>query len=148
MAAIQLLDHKFVVIERLSHITLVVHDLDRMSKFMKGIFDAEEVYVSGDDTHSISRERFYIIGDVWVAIMEGKSLPERSYNHVAFKVSNNDFDMYIERVRNMDVKMRVGRPRIEGEAQSLYFYDYDNHLFELHTGTLNERLKTYERIDR
>jgi fosfomycin resistance protein FosX len=24
-----------------------------------------------------------------------------------------------------------------------YFYDYDNHLFELHTGTLEERLARY-----
>ena len=24
------------------------------------------------------------------------------------------------------------------------FYDYDNHLFELHTGTLSERLKSYD----
>jgi hypothetical protein len=26
---------------------------------------------------------------------------------------------------------------------SLYFYDDDNHLFELHTGTLAERLERY-----
>lgn len=33
---------------------------------------------------------------------------------------------------------------MEGEGRSLYFYDYDNHLFELHTGTLTERLKRYK----
>jgi len=26
---------------------------------------------------------------------------------------------------------------------SLYFHDFDNHHFELHTGTLTERLQTY-----
>ena len=31
-----------------------------------------------------------------------------------------------------------------GEGRSLYFYDDDNHLFELHTGTLEERLQRYE----
>ncbi|MDP3309636.1 MAG: FosX/FosE/FosI family fosfomycin resistance thiol transferase, partial [Polaromonas sp.] len=25
-----------------------------------------------------------------------------------------------------------------------YFYDFDNHLFELHTGTLDERLRQYK----
>ncbi len=30
-----------------------------------------------------------------------------------------------------------------GEGHSLYFYDHDNHLFELHTGTLEERLARY-----
>jgi hypothetical protein len=33
-------------------------------------------------------------------------------------------------------------PRVEGEGRSLHFYD-DNHLFELHTGTLEERLERY-----
>ncbi len=30
-----------------------------------------------------------------------------------------------------------------GEGRSLYFHDHDNHLFELHTGTLEERLARY-----
>jgi len=32
---------------------------------------------------------------------------------------------------------------VDGEGESLYFYDFDNHLFELHTGTLEERLARY-----
>jgi hypothetical protein len=32
---------------------------------------------------------------------------------------------------------------VAGEGHSLYFYDYDNHMFELHTGTLEERLTRY-----
>jgi hypothetical protein len=39
--------------------------------------------------------------------------------------------------------MAPGRKRVEGEARSTYFYDYDNHLFELHTGTLRERIASY-----
>ena len=30
-------------------------------------------------------------------------------------------------------------------AEGIYFYDYDNHLFELHTGTLQERLLRYKK---
>jgi len=136
------------MIEGVSHITFVVCDLERMADFLNGIFDAEEVYESGNATHSISRERFFLIGGQWIAIMEGESLPEATYNHVAFRIMDDDFDMYVERVRQLGVEMRMGRPRIEGEAQSLYFYDYDNHLFELHTGTLNERLEGYALADR
>lgn len=36
-----------------------------------------------------------------------------------------------------------GRARVEGEGASLYFYDFDNHLFELHSGALAERLERY-----
>ena len=41
------------------------------------------------------------------------------------------------------LEIRESRPRVEGEGHSLYFYDDDNHLFELHTGTLEERLDRY-----
>jgi fosfomycin resistance protein FosX len=41
------------------------------------------------------------------------------------------------------LKVREGRPRVEGEGRSIYFYDHDNHLIELHSGTLKERLKRY-----
>nr|WP_187355155.1 hypothetical protein [Paenibacillus tengchongensis] len=40
------------------------------------------------------------------------------------------------------------RLRIGGEGIPLYFYDYDNNLFELHTGTLEERLASYKEADR
>jgi fosfomycin resistance protein FosX len=43
----------------------------------------------------------------------------------------------------LGLKMKEARSRVEGEGQSLYFYDYDNHLFELHTGKLEDRLTTY-----
>jgi catechol 2,3-dioxygenase-like lactoylglutathione lyase family enzyme len=108
------------VIEGLSHVTFVVRDLDRTSDFLSKIFDAEEIYTSGDATFSISREKFFLIGGVWVAIMEGPSLPERTYNHVAFKISEDDFDAYADRLRSMDVRLRESRGRVEEEGRSLY----------------------------
>ena len=83
------------------------------------------------------------MGDVWITLMEGHPLPARTYNHVAFKVSEEEFDAYESRVRALDVELLPVRPRVEGEGRSLYFYDFDNHLFELHTGTLATRLAAY-----
>ena len=127
----------------LSHMTFIVRDLDRMTAILTGIFDAREVYDSGARRLSLSREKFFLIGDIWVAIMEGEKLPERSYNHIAFKIDDADFDRYAERVGKLGLDMRQPRPRVEGEGRSIYFYDDDNHMFELHTGTLNERLARY-----
>ncbi len=131
------------MIEGLSHVTFIVSDLDRMSVFLSKIFDAKEIYASGDATFSLSREKFFIIGGIWVAIMEGAALPEKTYNHIAFKISDDDFDDYAKRVRSMKVELRESRSRVDGEGRSFYFYDYDNHLFELHTGTLEQRLERY-----
>ena len=125
--------------------TFVVSDLDRMTRFLSDIFGAKEIYASGDTSFSISREKFFLIGGIWVAIMEGESLPEKTYNHITFKIPDEEFDSYAERIRSLGLEVREGRSRVDAEGRSLYFYDYDNHLFELHTGTLDERLERYFR---
>jgi catechol 2,3-dioxygenase-like lactoylglutathione lyase family enzyme len=129
--------------EGISHITFIVKDLEKASAFFKSVFDAEEVYSSGDKMFSIAKEKFFLIGNQWIAIMEGESLRDRTYNHIAFKIKDEEFTLYEERVKAIGVDYKPPRTRVEGEGQSLYFYDFDNHLFELHTGTLSERLKRY-----
>ncbi|MEZ0169228.1 FosX/FosE/FosI family fosfomycin resistance thiol transferase [Microvirga sp. TS319] len=171
------------MIEGLSHITLITSDLARISAIMSHVLDGQEIYSSGDETFSLSREKFFIVGGQWIAVMEGESLPSRSYNHIAFKIpatAIGDYRARIERlglehrtqkwnpllgsircsllrksasfwrktgatVSHDALELRESRPRVDGEGHSLYFYDHDNHLFELHTGTLDERLERYRR---
>ena len=131
------------MISNISHITFIVKNLEHASFFLKKIFEAEEVYSSGDNTFSLSREKFFLIGDIWICIMEGEPLLERSYNHIAFKIDERDIDDYIARIKGVGAEIRPERKRIGGEGRSVYFYDFNNHLFELHSGTLTERLATY-----
>jgi fosfomycin resistance protein FosX len=135
------------MIRGLSHMTFIVRDLDRMEAILTGVLGARRVYDSGEQTFSLSRERFFLVGDgadaLWIAIMEGEPLPGRSYNHIAFKIDDADFDTCLERVRKLGLDMREGRSRVEGEGRSIYFYDDDNHMFELHTSTLEQRLERY-----
>ncbi len=131
------------MIQGISHITFIVSNLEKMTKFLTFIFDAEEVYSSDEQTFSISREKFFLINGLWIAIMEGESIPKKTYNHVAFKIKEEDYELYTTRVRSLGVDVKLARSRVEGEGLSLYFYDYDNHLFELHTGTLSQRLQRY-----
>ena len=132
------------MIEGLSHITFIVKDLERTSDFLIRVFDAKEIYESGERKYSYSKEKYFSINGLWFAIMEGEPLSEKTYNHVALKVSETDFDKYKERVRSSGVEILEERSRVNGEGKSLYFYDYDNHLFELHTGTLDQRLESYK----
>jgi catechol 2,3-dioxygenase-like lactoylglutathione lyase family enzyme len=141
------------MITGVSHLTFVCRDLDRMETMLTEVLGAWRVYDSGEATFSLSRERFYCVGGVegaedgaagvWIAVMEGEPLPTRTYNHVAFRIDASDFETCLARIRALGLTVREGRPRVAGEGRSLYFYDADNHLFELHAGTLKERLGRY-----
>jgi catechol 2,3-dioxygenase-like lactoylglutathione lyase family enzyme len=130
-------------IEGISHITFLVRNLDRMAMFLCEGLGAKEVYDSQHKNFSLSREKFFVLGGVWIAAMEGTPPAERTYRHVAFKVAETDLRLFEQRLRNLGVDIQPPRSRVSGEGASLYFYDFDNHLYELHAGTLDERLARY-----
>ncbi|MBV8802178.1 MAG: FosX/FosE/FosI family fosfomycin resistance hydrolase [Gammaproteobacteria bacterium] len=129
-------------VKGLSHITFVCKNLEKTAKMFKGIFGAQEIYCSGNKPFSISKEKFLQVCDIWIAIMEGESV-DRTYNHIAFRINDEELDEFETRIRSFDLTILPGRKRENAEGRSLYFYDYDNHLFELHTGNLHTRLEYY-----
>ncbi|AOY00779.1 FosX/FosE/FosI family fosfomycin resistance hydrolase [Jeongeupia sp. USM3] len=133
-----------MAIRGISHLTFIVRDLDRSARLLTEGLGADEVYDSDDRQFSLSREKFFVLGGVWLALMEGEPV-ERSYRHAAFALDDADLPAYAARLAALGVEIRPPRPRVDGEGQSLYFYDYDNNLFELHTGTLAHRLAQYRR---
>ena len=130
------------MINGISHVTFIVKDLDRSMVFFHDVLDAEEVYSSGEKTFSLSKEKFFTVNGMWFALMEGEPL-ERSYHHVAFDVSDDEFEKYSEKLKRLNVETRPPRNRQGDEGKSLYFYDHDNNLFEIHCGSLEQRLKFY-----
>lgn len=132
-----------VPVKGLSHITFVVRDLERMAELLCTGLGAQEVYDSSARNYSLSREKFFLLGGVWLAAMEGEPPAERSYQHVAFAVDEADLPTCEARLRALGVEIRPPRTRVEDEGASLYFHDFDNHLFELHAGTLEQRLAAY-----
>lgn len=131
----------------LSHVTFIVSDLDRMEQLLTAVLGAVRVYDSGSDTYSLSVERFFLIGEgdsaTWVAIMQGDTALPRSYNHVAFQVRREDLPSLRATITGLGLDIRPPRSRVDGEGDSIYFYDHDGHLFELHAGSLRERLAVY-----
>jgi fosfomycin resistance protein FosX len=132
-------------IESISHITFIVKDLERMARFICDGLGGREVSDSQSKNFSLYREKFFVVGGTWLAAMQGTPPAERSYRHLAFKVAEDALPDFERRLRALGVEIRDPRPRVEGEGVSLYFYDFDNHLFELHTGTLEQRLERYAR---
>ena len=131
------------MISGLSHITFITRDLDKMSRIIIDVLDGTEIYDSAAKNFSLSHEKFFMVGDLWIVIMEGESLASRTYNHVAFKTDEAGLEKAKRAIEKLDLEIKPSRPRVEGEGHSLYFYTYDNHVIELHTGTLHERLKRY-----
>ena len=103
---------------------------------------AQEIYDSQYRKYSIVREKFFIIGGIWLVAMVGQT-PEKSYQHIAFQVAHRDLLELEDRIANLGAIIVPSRPRVEGEGESIYFFDYDNNLIELHAGTLEERLNRY-----
>ena len=128
----------------ISHITLICKNLDKTTEFLQQIFSAKEIYASGNNTFSLSKEKFFKIGHLWLAIMEGEPV-SKTYNHIAFQVNVSDLSTFREKISQLCLEILPDRKRHPDEGQSLYFYDYDGHLFELHSGSLEKRLQYYNK---
>lgn len=126
----------------ISHITFIASDLARTAQLWVHGLGAAEVYDSKARNFSLSQEKFFVLGGVWIAVMQGPAT-ERSYRHVAFQSTEAEIARCEVRLRSLGVEIRAPRPRVSGEGVSLYFYDFDNNLLELHSGTLEERLASY-----
>lgn len=127
----------------ISHITFVVKDLARAAEFFCRGLGATEVYDSMARNFSHTREKFFVLGGVWFAAMEGRPASEESYQHLALQVAAEEIPEFERRLRAIGVVIAPSRTRVTGEGVSLYFYDFDGHLFELHSGSLAERLTAY-----
>ena len=138
----------------LSHITLISSDLNRFEEIITKVLSAQKIYDSGSEQFSLSEERFYLIGKqdfafdqkgLWLAVMKGEPHRIRDYHHVAFSVAEDYLEKAERIVDELGLEKKPARPRVKGEGSSLYFYDFDNHLFELHSGTLSMRLERYKK---
>lgn len=136
------------MIENISHITFIVKNIDRTINLYKRLFDAREVYYSGEKTYSLSKEAFLLIASQWIAVMEDANVINRTYHHIAFKISDSDVESYLAKIKELKLELNPARERVPGEGYSIYFYDYDNNLFELHTETLEKRLASYIDLDK
>lgn len=129
-------------VKMINHITLICSDLTRSALLFQSLFNAKEVYSSDGKNFSIANEKFLAIGDLWIALMQGDPV-QRSYNHIAFSITEEEFPDFEAKIHALGLEIKPGRQRDPREGKSLYFYDYDNHLFELHTGSLESRLSYY-----
>ncbi|MBX8993330.1 MULTISPECIES: FosB/FosD family fosfomycin resistance bacillithiol transferase [Staphylococcus] len=129
------------MIKSINHVTYSVSDLKNSVDFYKNILKAK-ILLEGKNT------AYFTVGGVWLALNEESDIPRNeiqySYTHIAFSIDEREFDGWYKWLKENNVNILDGRQRDVRDKKSIYFTDPDGHKLELHTGTLEDRLKYYK----
>lgn len=127
-------------IQAINHLCFSVSDLDKSIEFYQKVFHAK-LKVKG------RRLAYFDLNGLWLALNQediDRNTSMRSYTHIAFTISEEEFEAVFRKLEELQVDMFSGRPRDERDKKSIYFADPDGHMFEFHTGTLDDRLSYYK----
>ncbi|HXY96836.1 MAG TPA: VOC family protein [Steroidobacteraceae bacterium] len=120
------------MLESLSHIALVVKDPGRTAALFRDLFSARVLEREDDDGHL---ETFVRLGGVWIVLVGAPVERARTGDHIAFRASAEILEATAAKLEAM------GREFIRARSnRALYFFDYDDHVFELDAEDLDEEL--------
>jgi len=120
----------------ISHLALVVRDPARTAAMFEALFGVTAIH--SPQQRRGPPETFVAVGGIWLVLVQGEPAAARTDDHIAFTVSDVELPVLAERLAALGIDSQMSRAGTA--AQSLYFVDYDNHLFELHTGHLEREL--------
>ncbi len=131
-----------MTIQNINHLLFSVSNLEESITFYENVFDAK-LLVKGKNT------AYFDVNGLWLALNVEKDIPRNeirhSYTHIAFTISEDDFDKMYNKLVQLKVNILDSRQRDEKDKKSIYFTDPDGHKFEFHTGTLQDRLDYYKK---
>lgn len=126
-------------LQGINHFCFSVSNLDRSVSFYENVFGAK-LLVKG------RKLAYFDLDGLWIALneedVERGQMP-LNYTHIAFTVTEEEFDPWYLRLRDLNVHILPGRERDDRDKRSVYFLDPDGHTFELHTGSLQDRMDYY-----
>jgi catechol 2,3-dioxygenase-like lactoylglutathione lyase family enzyme len=117
----------------ISHIALIVSDPARTAALFQQLFAVPTVKRVDEEGHD---ETFIKLGETWCLLAQGRMERPRTGDHIAFRVSKAELDAAAAKLKVMELEFILAR-----SDTSLYFFDYDNHVFELDTTDLDAELK-------
>jgi|SRR5581483_2373297 len=120
------------MLESISHIALVVKDPARTAGLFHDLFSARAVERKDDEGHL---ETFIRLGGTWVVLVAAPVQRARTGDHIAFQATPEILEATVTKLQAM------GREFIRARSnRALYFFDYDDHVFELDTEDIDREL--------
>jgi catechol 2,3-dioxygenase-like lactoylglutathione lyase family enzyme len=120
------------MLEGINHIALIVRDPSKTAKLFSDLFDSRVVSRVDGDGHD---ETFVQVGAIWFVLVEGEVERPKTGDHIAFSVSTPSLMACMEKLKAMNHEFILARANT-----ALYFFDYDDHVFELATTDLDAEL--------
>lgn len=124
-----------ITISGINHVTLAVRDLKKSFQFYQTVLGFRPLA-------KWNKGAYFLVGDLWFCLIEDDRVNEsvrNDYTHIAFTVSQEDFDPICARIKSSGVQIWQENA---SEGASLYFSDPNNHKLEVHASDLETRLKT------
>jgi catechol 2,3-dioxygenase-like lactoylglutathione lyase family enzyme len=116
----------------ISHIALVVKDPARTAELFHELFGARAVEREDEEGHL---ETFVRLGSTWIALVGAPVQRARTGDHIAFHATPEILECTAAKLQAM------GREFIRARSnRALYFFDYDDHVFELDTEDIDKEL--------
>ena len=120
------------MIRGINHITLSVKDIIESFKFYKDILGLKPVMKS-----KISA--YFTAGNTWIALTKDEYKTNKSdYSHIAFNIDSKKFNTLKNRIKDYGAK-EWQENKTEGD--SLYFLDPSGNKLEIHSTSLEDRIK-------
>jgi catechol 2,3-dioxygenase-like lactoylglutathione lyase family enzyme len=121
------------MLESISHIALVVKDPARTAALFHDLFGARVVERKDEEGHF---ETFVRLGGTWIVLPAAPIQRARTGDHIAFRATPEILEATVVKLQAM------GREFIRARSnRALYFFDYDDHVFELDTEDIDEALR-------
>lgn len=116
----------------IAHVALIVNDPARTAGFLCELFDAPVLERTDAEGH---QETFVKLGVTWFALIGAAVKRERTGDHIAFRVTRETIRAIAGKLKSQGCEFIMPK-----SGTSLYFFDFDNHVFELDCSDLEQEL--------
>jgi catechol 2,3-dioxygenase-like lactoylglutathione lyase family enzyme len=120
------------MLESISHIALVVKDPARTAALFRDLFSARAVVREDDEGHL---DTFVRLGGIWIVLVAAPVERTRTGDHIAFHATPEVLEATVAKLQALGQQFIRARSN-----RALYFFDYDDHVFELDTEDIDKEL--------